>query len=204
MKRVILKLSRGFKNTKGQSMASSKQLNEISKFLSFVLRHKPDAIGLVLDDNGWADIDELVCKANSSGKVTNLNHILVREVVDNSDKKRFIISDDEQRVRANQGHSIDVDLQLSPLAPPEFLYHGTAIRFLDSILDEGLKPQQRQYVHLSTDIETAVAVGLRYGKPAILKVKARLMHEQGFVFYQSENGVWLTDTVPSNYLIRHS
>lgn len=185
-------------------MAPSKQLNEISKFLSFVLRHKPDAIGLVLDANGWADIDELVCKANSSGKVTNLNYFLVREVVDNSDKKRFIISDDEQRVRANQGHSIDVDLQLSPLDPPEFLYHGTAIRFLDSIWAEGLKPQQRQYVHLSTDIETAVAVGLRYGKPAILKVKAQLMHEQGFVFYQSENGVWLTAAIPSDYLIRHS
>jgi putative RNA 2'-phosphotransferase len=115
-------------------------------------------------------------------------------------KKRFIISDDGQSIRANQGHSINVDLQLKPVTPPEFLYHGTATRFLDSILTEGLKPQQRQHVHLSTDIETATAVGQRYGKPVILTIKALLMHEQGFVFYLSQNGVWLTEEVSQQYL----
>ncbi|PSF05918.1 RNA 2'-phosphotransferase [Marinobacter fuscus] len=185
-------------------MASSKQLNKVSKFLSFVLRHKPEAIGLELDTNGWANIDDLISKANASSEPINLDRTLIQEVVDTSDKKRFIISDDGQNIRANQGHSINVDLQLKPVTPPEFLYHGTATRFLNSILQEGLKPQQRQYVHLSTDIETATAVGQRYGKPLILKIKALLMHEQGFVFYQSENGVWLTESVPSTYLISQS
>lgn len=181
-------------------MASSKQLNKVSKFLSFVLRHKPDAIGLELDPNGWADIDDLIRKANASSEPANLDRTLIQEVVDTSDKKRFIISDDGQNVRANQGHSINVDLQLKPVTPPEFLYHGTATRFLDSILKEGLKPQQRQYVHLSTDIETATAVGQRYGKPVTLTIKALLMHEQGLMFYRSENGVWLTESVPHSYI----
>ncbi len=181
-------------------MTDTKQLNKVSKFLSFVLRHKPDAIDLELDANGWASIDALISKANASSEQTNLDRTLIHEIVNTSDKKRFIISDDGQNIRANQGHSINVDLQLKEVIPPEFLYHGTATRFLDSILKEGLKPQQRQYVHLSKDIETATAVGQRYGKPVILKIKALLMCEQGFTFYLSENGVWLTEEVPSNYL----
>lgn len=181
-------------------MASLKRLNKTSKFLSFVLRHKPEAIGLELDANGWANIDELINKANTSGEISNLDKTLIQGVVDTSDKKRFVISDDEQLIRANQGHSINVDLQLKPVTPPEFLYHGTATHFLDSILEEGLKPQQRQHVHLSMDIETATAVGQRYGKPVILTIKALLMHEQGFVFYRSENEVWLTEHVPNNYI----
>jgi putative RNA 2'-phosphotransferase len=179
-------------------MTASK--TKISKFLSFVLRHKPEAIGLALDEQGWAYIDELVNKAKQSGEVTILDRTLIQKVVDTNDKKRFVISEDGQRIRAAQGHSIDVDLQLKPATPPEFLYHGTATRFLDSILKEGLKPQQRQYVHLSKDIETAAAVGRRYGKPVILKVKALLMHEQGFYFHISENGVWLTSAVPIEFL----
>lgn len=183
-------------------MTSPKQLNKTSKFLSFVLRHKPEAIGLTLDASGWATLDELIDKANDSGEVRNLDRALIQEVVDTNDKKRFIISDDGQQIRANQGHSIDVDLQLKPVTPPEFLYHGTATRFLDSILQEGLKPQQRQHVHLSTDIETATAVGQRYGKPVILKIKALSMHEQGYVFYRSENGVWLTRNVSPSFFER--
>ena len=183
-------------------MASSKQVNKTSKFLSFVLRHKPESIGLTLDQNGWANIDELINKGNTSGESNNLDKALIQEVVDTSDKKRFIISDDKQCIRANQGHSINVDLQLKPVTPPELLYHGTATRFLDSILKEGLKPQQRQHVHLSTDIETATAVGQRYGKPVILTIKALFMHEQGFVFYQSDNGVWLTKQVSNQYIQR--
>lgn len=176
------------------------QHKKISKFLSYILRHKPEAIGLTLDEQGWANIDELISKANDSGEISALNRGLLQEVVDTSDKKRFIISEDGQCIRANQGHSINVDLQLKPVTPPEFLYHGTATRFLDSILKEGLKPQQRQHVHLSTDVETATAVGQRYGKPVILKIKALLMHEQGFVFYRSENGIWLTASIPNSYI----
>lgn len=174
--------------------------NKISKFLSFVLRHKPEAIGLVLDEQGWANINELINKAHQSGEVVALDINLLLAVVESSDKKRFAISDDGQRIRANQGHSVNVDLQLKPETPPEFLYHGTATRFLDSILEEGLKPQQRQHVHLSTDIKTATAVGQRYGKPVILKIKALLMHEQGFLFYRSENGVWLTNHISKRFL----
>lgn len=184
-------------------MASSKH-NKTSKFLSYILRHKPEAIDLELDEQGWANIDELIDKSNNSGEISGLSKELIQEVVDTSDKQRFIISEDGTKIRANQGHSIKVDLQLEPIEPPEFLYHGTATRFLDSILKEGLKPQQRQHVHLSQDIETATAVGQRYGKPVILKIKAQLMYEQGFKFYQAKNGVWLTNTVSTGFLEPHN
>jgi len=177
------------------------QRNKVSKFLSYVLRHKPEAIDLSLDNQGWANIDELISKGNNSGEISNLDNSLIQEVVDTNDKKRFIISEDGERIRANQGHSINVDLQFKSATPPEFLYHGTATRFLDSILETGLKPQQRQHVHLSTDIETATAVGQRYGKPVILTIKALLMHEQDFQFYQSENEVWLTKTVAAEFIV---
>lgn len=180
-------------------MASSEH-NKTSKFLSYVLRHKPGAIGLTLDDQGWASIDELIDKANQSGEVTSLDRDLIQTVVETNDKKRFVISNDGQRIRAAQGHSIDVDLQLKPVEPPEFLYHGTATRFLDSILKEGLKPQQRQYVHLSKDIETATKVGQRYGKPVVLTIKSLLMYEQGFKFHLAENGVWLTERIPIDFI----
>ena len=173
---------------------------KISKFLSYVLRHKPDAIGLQLDSNGWANIDELIQKANDSGELEALSLAQLKEVVASSDKKRFIISDDNNTIRANQGHSIKVNLQLEEQAPPETLYHGTAQRFLESIGKEGLKPGERHHVHLSADRETAHAVGQRYGKPVILKIKALLMHQQGFTFFLSENGVWLTENVPVEFI----
>lgn len=182
-------------------MSSSKKLSEVSKFLSFVLRHKPEAIGVELDRHGWVNVEKLVSSANASGHISNLDRFLIQEAVDASDKKRFAISEDGQSIRANQGHSISVDLQLKPVTPPEFLYHGTATRFLDGIVKEGLKPQSRQHVHLSTDVETAAAVGQRYGKPAILTIKALLMHKQGFMFYRSENDVWLVGEVPAVYMI---
>lgn len=166
------------------------------------MRHKPDAIGLTLDDQGWANIDELINKANQSGEVTILDRSLIQTIVDTNDKNRFVISEDGQRIRASQGHSVNVDLQLKPVEPPEFLYHGTATRFLDSILKEGLKPQERHHVHLSKDAETATKVGQRYGKPVILMIKAQLMYESGFTFYLSENGVWLTENVKNIYLIQ--
>lgn len=181
-------------------MSKSKKYEATSKLLSYFLRHRPDEIGLTLDENGWADINELIEKGEEYSKDIELSMSAIYDIVEHSDKKRFIISDDDQRIRANQGHSINIDLQLTQATPPEFLYHGTATRFLDSILEEGLKPQQRQHVHLSTDIETAMAVGQRYGKPVILTIKALLMHEQGFVFYLSENGVWLIEQVSRQYI----
>ncbi|MFM2483476.1 RNA 2'-phosphotransferase [Celerinatantimonas sp. YJH-8] len=183
-------------------MTSAKELNQISKFLSLILRHKPDTIGIELDSNGWANIEEIIIKTNKFkyDGISPLNLPLIKEVVKNNDKKRFSISEDGEYIRANQGHSINVDLQFQPISPPETLYHGTATRFLTSITEHGLKSQQRQYVHLSTDVETAITVGQRYGNPIVLEVKAQLMYKQGFKFYQAKNNVWLIDNVPSEFI----
>jgi putative RNA 2'-phosphotransferase len=179
----------------------SKQHVEVSKFLSFVLRHEPQAIGLTLDSEGWAEIDALIAGANQSGRTLDVELILA--VVSSSDKKRFALSDDGRCIRAVQGHSTDsVAIQHEPKQPPEFLYHGTATRFLDSILAEGLRPGERHHVHLSEDVSTATAVGQRYGKPIVLKIEALRMHRQGFVFFRADNGVWLAGQVPNSYLVR--
>lgn len=173
----------------------SKQYSEISKFLSFVLRHQPDAIGITLDREGWTDISALIDAAANDGK--HLDRDMIHAVVASSDKKRFAISDDGMRIRAVQGHSTEtVDINYVARLPPEFLYHGTATRFMESIQKDGLLPGSRQYVHLSQDEETARAVGQRHGKPMVLELKALLMHEQGFKFFQAENGVWLSSHVP--------
>lgn len=178
-----------------------KQLAETSKFLSYVLRHQPDAIGLKLDREGWGSIVQLIAGAATTGRQLDLN--LIKQVVETNDKKRFAISEDGLRIRAVQGHSIEsVAMSFQEKVPPAFLYHGTATRFLDSILKEGLRPGERQFVHLSEDIQTAAAVGQRYGKPVVLKVEALRMHQQGFKFYQAENGVWLTEKVPVNFFKR--
>lgn len=172
----------------------SNQHSEISKFLSFVLRHQPDAIGITLDLEGWTDIAALIEAAANDGK--QLDRDLIQAVVTTSDKKRFAVSDDGLRIRAVQGHSTkSVDISYVEKLPPEFLYHGTATRFMESINKDGLLPGARQYVNLSQDEQTALAVGQRHGKPLILKIKALLMHEQGFKFFQAENGVWLTNSV---------
>lgn len=177
----------------------SKQLTETSKFLSYVLRHEPQAIGLQLDREGWAIVGELIACTKQAGRY--LDDVLLREVVASSDKKRFAISDDGLRIRAVQGHSTDtVAIAYVERVPPEVLYHGTATRFLDSILQEGLKPGSRQHVHLSEDVETAKAVGQRYGKPVVLKIEALRMHQQGRKFFQADNDVWLTEQVPEGYL----
>lgn len=169
-----------------------KSLTTTSKFLSYVLRHNPDDIGLELDPEGWANIDELIAKADIP-----LTQSLLKEVVATSDKKRFIISEDGLFIRANQGHSIAINLGLEPVEPPELLYHGTATRFLDSIVEQGLLPQNRQYVHLSAEKETAIKVGQRHGKPVVLTIPALHMHRQGHQFFQAQNGVWLTIAVPA-------
>ncbi|GAA4011808.1 RNA 2'-phosphotransferase [Actimicrobium antarcticum] len=172
-----------------------KKHTAISKFLSFVLRHQPDAIGITLDLEGWTDIDALLLAAARDGQ--RLDRDVIQAVVATSDKKRFAISPDGLRIRAVQGHSaVSVDIDFIEQVPPEFLYHGTATRFLDAIRKDGLRPGARHYVHLSQDESTALAVGQRHGKAVVLRVKAMLMHEQGFRFFQADNGVWLTGAVP--------
>lgn len=177
----------------------NKKYTEISKFLSFILRHKPESIGLTLDNEGWANISELIAKAKQSGQ--ELDAELIHAVIKNNEKKRFSISDNGLHIRAAQGHSTEsVLIKHAQKMPPDFLYHGTAIRFLESILDEGLCSGERQHVHLSEDIETAMSIGQRYGKPIVLKIAAGQMHQQNFCFFQAENGVWLIDHVPPKFL----
>ena len=169
-----------------------------SKFLSLVLRHEPQSIGLRLDPEGWADMGELIACAGKHRM--QLTRELIEKVVRTSDKKRFALSPDGLKIRANQGHSVQVDLKLEPRTPPEILYHGTATRFIDSIKEKGLISGERQHVHLSPDEKTALKVGQRHGKPVILKVKAGELQRAGGVFYCSENGVWLTEKVAPVYL----
>lgn len=179
----------------------SKQHAEISKFLSYVLRHQPDAIGITLDREGWANIDLLIDAAAKDGK--QLDRDIIQAVVNSSEKKRFAVSDDGLRIRAVQGHSTEaVDINYVAKRPPEFLYHGTATRFFESIQKDGLLPGSRQYVHLSEDEQTALTVGQRHGKPMVLKIKALFMQDQGFKFFQAENGVWLTNAVPALFIFK--
>jgi putative RNA 2'-phosphotransferase len=176
----------------------TEDLKSKSKFLSYVLRHAPESIGLTLDANGWAGVDELLAKAGAAGR--RLDRATLEEIVATSDKKRFTLSDDGASIRAAQGHSVEVALGLAPVTPPDTLYHGTATRFLDAIRAEGLKPGSRQQVHLSADAATATAVGSRHGKPAVLIVAAGAMHAAGHSFFRADNGVWLTDHVPPQFL----
>ncbi len=173
-------------------------LIHISKFLSLVLRHKPEKIGLTLDPNGWADVNELLEKSRDKGPKIDLESL--REVVTGNDKQRFTFNEDGTKIRASQGHSIAVDLELQAQEPPEILYHGTVARFVEQIRQSGLQKMQRQHVHLSKDPETAVKVGNRRGEALILKIRAAEMHREGFPFYLSKNGVWLSDEVPGKYI----
>lgn len=168
-----------------------------SKFLSLVLRHKPDIIGLTLDTEGWAGIDELIRLSQSHMPLTRA---LIEAIVTENSKQRFAISEDGSRIRARQGHSIDVDLQLQPTSPPQRLYHGTATRFVDAIRREGLHKRSRQHVHLSANADTATLVGARHGRPMVLIVHADKMAAAGHAFFLSENGVWLTDAVPVDFI----
>ncbi|WNZ54421.1 RNA 2'-phosphotransferase [Microbulbifer sp. MKSA007] len=174
----------------------SRELSRISKYFSYLLRHKPEAIGLFMDENGWVAVDELIQKTVDF----ELNRDLVSVVVETNDKQRFSISDDGLSIRANQGHSVDINLHLSPLEPPGALLHGTAERFVEDILAQGLKKMQRHHVHLSESEAVARSVGARYGKPVLLRVEAKSMHRDGFDFYRSANNVWLVDHVPVKYM----
>jgi len=175
------------------------QLIKISKKLSYVLRHKPEAINITLDAQGWVEVKTLLEAFNKH--FFPLTQEALEEVVANNNKKRFAFSEDKQKIRASQGHSIPIELGYKPQSPPEFLYHGTASHFLKSIQKEGLVKQNRHHVHLSKDEETAHNVGTRHGVPVILKVKAKVMETEGFEFFVSENGVWLTEQIPTKYLL---
>lgn len=175
-----------------------KQQRRISKFLSLILRHKPETVNLTLDPNGWADVAELLKKLRDKGFQITFPEL--QEVVVNNEKKRFAFSPDMAAIRANQGHSLTVDLGLIESTPPEVLYHGTADKNILSIKEQGIVKGQRQQVHLSLDKATAKEVGQRHGKPVVLGVKSGEMFRQGNKFYLSANGVWLTDFVPPGYI----
>jgi len=177
---------------------NEKITKSISKFLSLVLRHSPETIGLKLDENGWADVEELIAKCNKKGNT--LDAEILDYVVENNDKKRFAFNEDKKKIRASQGHSISVELNLAEAEPSEYLYHGTVGKFLENIKKEGLQKMSRQHVHLSKDLETAIKVGSRRGAAQILTVRSGAMHRDGFKFYLSENNVWLTDEVPVKYI----
>lgn len=172
----------------------------VSKFLAKHLRHAPEALGLTLQPGGWVSVDDLLAASERAGFPISYDELI--ECVETNDKQRFSFDDTGDLIRANQGHSVLVDLQLEEKEPPEVLYHGTVERFLVSIMAEGLKKGKRHHVHLSRDVETARKVGARRGKPIILQVNAGKMHAQGFKFFLSANGVWLTDSVPAAFLTR--
>jgi putative RNA 2'-phosphotransferase len=179
-------------------MSTDTSHKRASKFMSLVLRHEPEKIGLQLDAQGWADVDDLLQRMADHGVV--LDRQSLQTVVETNDKQRFALSDDGLRIRASQGHSIKVDLGLEALQPPAWLYHGTVARFVGAIREQGLRPGERQHVHLSLDRQTAQQVGARRGAPVILSVDAGRMHADGHVFHRSANGVWLTTHVPPRYI----
>lgn len=173
---------------------------ETSQYLSFILRHSPESIGLQLDSEGWTVIDDFLHLSAQHGKIIEKSEIIY--VVDTSDKKRFSISDDGLKIRAVQGHSTQsVNITFPEKTPPDFLYHGTAMKFLESIQKNGLVSGTRHHVHLSENQQAAEEIGSRHGKPVVLKINALQMYEQGYKFYLSENGVWLANLVPAKFII---
>lgn len=179
-------------------MLNEKEAVRISKFLSLVLRHQPQIIQLQLDEQGWADVEDLLLKTKRKG--IPLHREALQHVVDTNNKKRFAFNEDGTKIRASQGHSIAVDLGYKESIPPAVLYHGTAEKNINIIVQQGLQKIKRQHVHLSTSKETAVRVGQRHGKPVVLEVSSGRMHSDGYSFYLSANGVWLTEAVPATYL----
>ena len=173
------------------------QFTGLSRYLSLILRHHPEAAGISLDEHGWADVDQLIQGIN---KTRTLTKEMLEQIVLLDEKQRYSFSEDQCRIRANQGHSIPVDLQLKEKKPPDILWHGTAVQFADSINRQGLVPMTRLYVHLSADRETALKVGQRHGRPVIYQVNAEQMYRDGYGFFRSKNKVWLTQQVPVNYI----
>jgi putative RNA 2'-phosphotransferase len=177
---------------------TGKQIVSTSKFLSLILRHEPQRVGLKLDSAGWVSVDELLEAVNRHGDSLTIEEL--RHVVATNDKKRFAFSEDGLKIRASQGHSVDVDLQYEPEVPPEFLYHGTPEKFVGSIRASGLNKLERHDVHLSPDATTATKVGQRRGRPVVLKIRAGEMHRAGHVFRRSTNNVWLVEHVPAEFI----
>ncbi len=176
---------------------SKKKLTSTSKLIALVLRHKPDEIGITLDEHGWANVSELIA---GIAKTQPFDMALLEEIVSTDEKLRYSFNEDKTLIRANQGHSIPVDVELEEKLPPEFLYHGTGEKYTASIDTQGLIPKSRLYVHLSADYDTAVKVGSRHGKPVVYTITAGEMQKSGYAFYQSVNGVWLTKSVPVEFL----
>ncbi len=174
-------------------------LTEVSRYLSLILRHKPEVIGISLDEHGWADVEDLIA---GIARDNEFNMEILEEIVATDNKQRYSFNEDKTLIRANQGHSVPVDVGLEEKEPPELLWHGTGEKFVASIDVQGLIPKSRLYVHLSADEETAVKVGRRHGNPILYQVKTGLMYRDGYKFYQSVNGVWLTKDVPAEYLER--
>lgn len=172
--------------------------NNLSIFLSLILRHKPEEVGLTLDRFGWANVDELIEKVSASGRT--INREILEEIVITDDKNRYSFSDDKRKIRANQGHSVPVDVQLKKVVPPDKLYHGTATKSLEGIKKNGIHSAKRLYVHLSRDIETARIVGARHGRLVVLEINAKEMNNNGEEFFLSENGVFLTKGVDYKYI----
>ena len=176
-------------------------LDEISKYISLILRHKPEEIGISLDEHGWANVEELI---SGISKNNEFSRNMLEEIVATDNKQRYSFNEDHSLIRANQGHSIPVDVELEEIEPPEILYHGTGEKYVCSIDEQGLIPKSRLYVHLSGDMETANKVGQRHGKPVIYIIKSAKMQDDGFTFYRSVNGVWLTKSVPVKYLEKYA
>ncbi len=172
-------------------------LNKTSKFISLILRHKPETIGISLDEHGWASVSELI---EGISKKQYIDMAMLEKIVATDSKQRYSFNEDKTLIRANQGHSIPVDVELPVKKPPVILYHGTGEKYVSSIDEQGLIPKSRLYVHLSGDESTAKVVGSRHGKPVIYEIHASQMYNDGYVFYQSVNGVWLTKSVPVKYM----
>lgn len=172
---------------------------KLGRFLSLVLRHDPGAAGIALDEHGWADVNELLAGVSRTGR--KIDRTALERIVRENNKQRYSFNDDRTKIRANQGHSVQVDVELRETEPPKYLYHGTATRFYPSIQKEGIRKMSRQYVHLSGDFETAMAVGRRHGSPMVVTINAASMARDGVIFYRSENGVWLCEHVEPKYFV---
>lgn len=170
----------------------------IGKFISLILRHEPKKIDLDLDRNGWADVEELIRKSSIHKIYFTKKELEL--IVESNDKKRYSFNNDKTKIRANQGHLIPIDMEFEPVEPPEFLFHGTAERFLSSIREQGITKMSRQHIHLSSTKETANKVGARHGKSVVLTIHSGKMYKEGIIFHKSVNGVWLTDYVHPVYI----
>ena len=178
---------------------SDKRLKNTSKFISLILRHRPEVIGITLDEHGWADVRELIDGVNRA-EGHFLDQDILEEIVRTDEKQRYSFNEDRTMIRANQGHSIQVDVELEQKTPPDILWHGTGEKYTSSITAQGLIPKSRLYVHLSSDMETAKKVGSRHGKPVVYEIDCKKMTEDGYLFFRSANNVWLTKAVPVKYL----